>query len=78
MMCQYKNSLGEPGVGFHRHFLGVAIGDVIGTVLISILFARLFKFDFFLVLLIIFTLGIVLHRIFCVNTTVNKLLFGKV
>lgn len=77
MSCKYKDLFGKPGVGFHVHFLGIAIGDVIGTILLALLFAKILKMDFWLILLIIFSLGILLHKIFCVNTTINKFLFGE-
>ena len=28
-LCQYKTSLGKPGVGAHKHFMGVAVTDLL-------------------------------------------------
>ena len=75
MSCIYKDSLGIPGQGFHTHILGVAILDVIGTILIAELLAYIFNWNIYLTMIAVFLTGIVLHRIFCVRTTLDKILF---
>jgi len=75
-LCKYKNALGEPGKGIHSYRLfGLAIADVIMTIIASFLISYFFKFSFIKTLLILFLTGIVLHRFFCVRTTIDKLLF---
>lgn len=75
-LCKYKNILGEPGKGAHSYRLfGVAIVDVIITIIAAYIISYFFKYSFIYVLLILFASGIVLHRLFCVRTTVDKLLF---
>jgi hypothetical protein len=75
-LCKYKDALGEPGKGIHSYrFMGVAIADVIMTVIGALLISFLIKKSFLLVLIILFILGIILHRLFCVRTTIDKLLF---
>lgn len=74
-LCRYKDSLGVPGKGAHTHFLGVAVVDVTLTVLGAALLARATGARFLYVLVALFLLGIVLHRVFCVRTTVDRLLF---
>jgi apolipoprotein N-acyltransferase len=75
-LCKYKDALGEPGKGIHSYrFMGVAIADVIMTVIGALLISFLIKKSFLLVLIILFILGIILHRLFCVKTTIDKLLF---
>lgn len=75
MSCIYKDSLGIPGQGFHTHFLGIAILDVIGTILIAELLSYVFNWNIYLTMIAVFLTGIVLHRMFCVRTTVDKILF---
>jgi len=76
-LCKYKNALGEPGKGIHSYRLfGLAIADVIMTIVGAFLIAYFFKFSFIKTLLVLFLLGIVLHRLFCVRTTIDKLLFN--
>jgi uncharacterized membrane protein len=76
-LCKYKNALGEPGKGIHSYRLfGVAIADVIMTIIGAFLISYFFKFSFIKTLLVLFLTGIVLHRLFCVRTTIDKLLFN--
>jgi hypothetical protein len=75
-LCKYKNMLGEPHKGIHSHRLfGLAIVDVIMTILAAALISYFRKQSFATTLLCLFVLGIILHRIFCVRTTIDKLLF---
>lgn len=82
MSCPFSNYsdiFGKPNTGFHSfRIFNIAINDLLGTILISGLVSYIIKFNFFLVLLIFLMLGILLHRLFCVDTTINKLIFGKV
>ncbi len=32
-MCQYKYSLGIPNQGFHKHYFGFAVGDLLLTII---------------------------------------------
>ena len=78
-LCKYKNALGEPGKGIHSYRLfGVAIMDVIMTIIGALLISYLFNYNFIYTLLCLFLLGIILHRLFCVRTTVDKLLFPSI
>ena len=75
MFCQYKDALGIPGKGVHTHVFGVAIMDIIMTIIGAGALSYFMKWNFILVLILLFTLGIVLHRVFCVRTTIDKTLF---
>jgi hypothetical protein len=75
-LCKYKNILGEPGKGVHSfRIFGIAIIDVILTIIAAYLISYFYKFNFGYTLVALFLLGIFLHRIFCVKTTIDKLLF---
>ena len=77
-LCKYKNILGQPGKGIHSYRLfGVAIADVIMTIIGAYILSWIFKLSFIKTLIFLFLLGIILHRLFCVRTTVDKLLFPK-
>ena len=77
-LCSYKNALGEVGKGVHSYrFLGVAIADVAMTVVAAGLIAWGTKYPFWMVLVALFLLGIVLHRLFCVRTQVDRWLFPR-
>ena len=75
-LCKYKDLLGEPGKGAHSYrIFNIAIVDVILTILVAFLISFLAKVSFMWTLLILFLLGIILHQIFCVKTTIDKLIF---
>lgn len=78
-LCKYKNLIGEPKKGIHSYRLfGLAILDVVITILGALLFSYIFKYSFLYTTISFFILGIILHRLFCVRTTVDKLLFPNV
>ena len=75
-LCQFSNIFGSPNTGLHAYkIFGIAVVDVILTILAAIILANLFKLDFWLVLAILFVLGIIAHRLFCVRTAVDMALF---
>jgi len=77
-LCKYKNALGIPDKGIHSYRLfSIAIFDVIMTIILAFLISYFFKISFFYTLIFLFILGIILHRLFCVRTTIDKLLFPK-
>lgn len=79
MFCKYKNILGEPKKGIHSYRLfGIAIIDVLLTILLAYIIYFFNKnINFFIILGLVFLLGIILHRLFCVKTTIDKLLFSS-
>lgn len=77
MFCQYKNLFGEPGKGVHAYRLfDIAIVDVVLTVLLGIVITRVFSLSLIYTLIGLFLLSIVMHRMFCVRTKVDRFLFG--
>lgn len=80
MNCPFKEFseiFGRPNEGAHSYrFMNLAIVDIVGTIIGAFIIAKLFNLNFFLTLLLFFILGIILHRLFCVNTTINKFIFG--
>jgi len=77
MLCQYKNILGKVGKGVHSYrIFNIAIVDVIFTIIGAyVIYLFLPKINYFVILISLFLLGIILHRIFCVRTTIDKYLF---
>ena len=75
-LCQYKDIFGKPNTGLHKYRLfDVAIIDVFLTILASYLLSRMFNIRFIYFLLVLFLLSIVMHRLFCVRTKIDRLLF---
>jgi len=79
MLCKYKNIFGKVGQGAHSiRLFDVAVVDVLMTVIVSIVINYFYpRYRLVYILGSLFIAGIILHRIFCVRTTVDKLLFKK-
>lgn len=78
MLCPYRNILGKPGEGIHAHrIFDIAIVDVMWTLLggflLSFVFPRVPKLY---IITGLFVLGILMHRLFCVRTKIDRMLFG--
>ena len=77
--CKYRNVFGEPGKGAHSYrILNIAIIDVIFTILLALLICWITKWSFWRTLVVTFLIGILAHRLFCVRTTVDKMIFTNV
>ena len=83
MFCKYSEIFGKPGEGAHAiRIFDIAIVDVIMTIIGSYilhyyLIIKYFDIPFYYTLIGGFVSGIISHRLFCVNSTVDKLLFGE-
>lgn len=78
LWCTYKNALGRPRQGFHStRVLDIAVNDLIGTLVIAGVVAWLRGESFVMWAAALLALGVLLHWLFCVDTTVNGWLFGK-
>lgn len=69
---------GEPSKGIHSYrMFNVAIIDVLFTFIAAYIIQKIFYPDkqYYKILLILFILGIILHRLFDVRTTVDRLIF---
>ena len=77
-LCQYKDIFGKPNEGVHMYRLyDIAIVDVILTILGGIIIACIFNVNYVQTIILLFILGIIMHRMFCVDTTINKFIFCK-
>ena len=75
-LCPYKQALGVPNQGIHSYrFFGVAIADVLMTLAAAAIFSYTTGASFLLTTAGLFLAGIALHRLFCVRTTVDTMLF---
>ncbi len=87
-LCQHKNLFGEPRTGIHSlriPLIDVGFWDVFFTILLGLFIALLsillFKTNIKNTIIIsqifVFLLGIGIHRLFCVRTRIDKLLFKE-
>ena len=75
-LCKYKDIFGKPNQGAHSYrIFNIAIVDVLLTILVAYLLSIFTGYKFVYTLIFMFILGIISHRIFCVRTTIDKLLF---
>ena len=76
-LCKYSNILGSPNKGIHSYrMFNIAIIDLIFTIIGAFIIYYFTKINFFYILLALLILGIILHKLFCVRTTIDKLLFN--
>lgn len=77
MLCPYRHIFGKEREGVHAmRLLDFAIVDVALTVVGAYLIAQYFSISFPITLLCAFSAGIIMHRLFCVNTKLNTIIFG--
>ena len=75
-LCKFKDILGKPNEGIHQfRVFDISILDVMGTIFGAWLVSYFLKIPFIYSLVGLFGLGIFAHRIFCVRTTIDKILF---
>jgi len=77
MLCEYKDMFGKPGEGVHAYrVFNIAIVDVLLTLLLAYAINSYKpEYKYSTIAIGLFALGILLHRVFCVKTTVDKMLF---
>lgn len=84
-LCEYKNIFGEPGTGLHSYrIMNIAVVDVISTLILAFAIHQFILegwldihwVSIWWIILGCFILGIIMHRLFCVRTTIDKLLFS--
>lgn len=78
-LCKYSNMFGAPQTGLHSiRLFGVAIVDVIFVFVAAYVLAIAHPAISYNVYLIsLFVMGIIAHRLFCVRTTIDQVLFGS-
>jgi hypothetical protein len=74
-LCKYKDIFGAPDQGVHKYKLfGLAVVDVVLTVLAAILLTRMIGVSLWITIPFLFLLGIIFHKLYCVNTALNRFL----
>lgn len=74
-MCQYRHIFGKEGEGVHSYrILNIAIVDLGLTIIVSGIISDYFKYSFIKTFLILLVSSIFIHKLFCVETTLSKLI----
>jgi hypothetical protein len=77
MNCQYKDVFGKIDECIHSYkVFNIAIVDVVATIVAAFVLSYITNKSFIGILIALFILGILMHHFFCVQTTVDKLLFN--
>ena len=82
-LCQYADFFGKVGEGVHSYrIFDIAVVDLIMTIIAAYIIFKVLPVDilkklpkgleFLTILIILLVIGIIMHRMFCVNTTVDK------
>ena len=77
-LCQYKELFGKPRQESHTRripFVDLALSDTFMTIFGAYIASLVFGKSFLLSLFIVVIIGIIMHRVFCVRTRVDELLF---
>ena len=79
MYCKYKDIFGKVNTGLHSYRIAnIAIVDVLLTIIVAYYLHKYIFINqsFLCMTTLLFILGILLHRLFCVRTTIDKILFN--
>jgi hypothetical protein len=75
-LCKYKDLFGKPGEGIHSwRIFDFGVIDILTTIAGAYLISYLTGFSLVYVLPAVFLLGIYVHRLFCVRTKLDRILF---
>jgi hypothetical protein len=78
-LCKYKDLFGKPKTGIHKYRIyDFAILDILVTIIVAYGISWYLDTPFLLTLGLFFIFGIFVHRIFCVRTTVDKIVFPNI
>ena len=76
-LCEYKDLFGEPGKGIREwRIFNLSIVDFIGAIILGLILSKLFNTSKIGGVFLSFILGLIFHKLFCVETTLNRLLFN--
>jgi hypothetical protein len=75
-LCRFKDLFGKPNTGIRKYrIFNIAIMDTVIVIIFGILISEATKISLGWTLGGLFILGIIVHRMFCVRTGVDRMLF---
>lgn len=76
-LCEYSNIFGKVNTGVHSYRLfNIAIVDLLATILVSYVISIYYQYNILYIFGTMMILSIIIHRIFCVKTTLTLNIFG--
>lgn len=76
-MNDFCKAGGVPGVGIHTHVWGIAIVDVLGTILGAFILGKMLGKNPFMVFVVLMIIGTLMHMSCQINTTLTNFLGYK-
>ena len=78
-LCKYKDLFGKPNEGLRKYRIaGIAILDTLVVLLIGIVFSYMTGTPLLPTLAVFFISGIIVHRMFCVRSGIDRILFSDI
>ena len=75
-ICKYKNIFGEERKGLHSfRIFDIAIIDLLLTILFAYFISKKYNYNIKLILFLLLILSVIIHKIFCVKTTLTNIFF---
>ena len=76
-LCKYRDIFGKVGTGVHSlRFFNIAVVDTLLTLLLAYIINYFLKTNLLIVFIVLIILSIIIHRAFCVETTLTKMFFS--
>ena len=76
-LCKYRDIFGKVGTGVHSlRFFNIAVVDTLLTLLLAYIINYYLKTNLLIVFIVLLVFSIIIHRIFCVETTLTKMFFS--
>ena len=76
-LCKYKDIFGKVGTGVHSlRLFDIAVVDTLLTLLLAYIINLYLKSNLLLIFFVLLVASIVIHRAFCVETTLTKMFFS--
>ena len=76
-LCKYKDIFGKVGEGAHSlRLFNIAVVDTLLTLVAAYIINLYLKTNFLVVFIVLIIFSIIIHRIFCVETTLTKMFFS--
>lgn len=74
-LCQYRHIFGREGEGIHSiRVWDIAVIDLLLTLLAAYAISKYIRLQFLPTVILLLVTSVIIHRLFCVNTTLVKLL----
>jgi hypothetical protein len=76
-LCKYRDIFGKVGTGVHSlRLFNIAVVDTLLTLLLAYFISSYLKSSLLLTFFILLLASVLIHRAFCVETTLTKMFFS--